>query len=83
MMPAPAITSRRHFLRAAGVSVALPFLPSLYWRAFGQATVKPSPQRFAFIYTPNGYHQKALLPTKLAAGLNPVTVGSMHDLMGD
>lgn len=72
MMPAPAITSRRQFLRAAGVTLALPFLPSLNWRAFGQAAVKPSPQRFAFIYTPNGYHQKTLLPTKLAAGLNPL-----------
>jgi hypothetical protein len=65
--------SRRHFLRAAGVTLALPWLPSLGWRAFGQTTsgAKP-PQRFAFIYTPNGYNQQTLLPPKPAAGFHPL-----------
>jgi hypothetical protein len=72
-MPAHSQTSRRVFLRAAGVTLALPFLPSLAWRAFGQgASAAKPPQRFAFIYTPNGYNQKSLLPAKLAAGFHPL-----------
>lgn len=61
-------SSRRQFLRAAGVSLALPFLPSLGWRAFAQtsATTKP-PQRFAFVYTPNGYNQKTFVPSATGA----------------
>jgi len=60
--------SRRHFLRAAGVSLTLPFLPSLDWRAFAQAAAPAnSPQRFAFIYTPNGYNQKTFVPTATGA----------------
>lgn len=63
-----ALVSRRSFLRAAGVSLALPFLPSLSWRAFGQsAKAATAPQRFAFIYTPNGYNQKTFIPAKTGA----------------
>lgn len=63
-----AARSRRHFLRATGVSFALPFLPSLGWRAFAQATAPAkSPPRFAFIYTPNGYNQKTFVPTATGA----------------
>ncbi len=63
-----AARSRRHFLRATGVSLALPFLPSLGWRAFAQATAPAkSPPRFAFIYTPNGYNQKTFVPTATGA----------------
>jgi len=59
----PPALSRRSFLRSASVTLALPFLPSLGWRAFGQsATAAKPPRRFAFIYTPNGYHQKTFLP---------------------
>jgi len=60
--------SRRHFLRAAGITLALPLLPSLAWRAFGQSVnpAKP-PQRFAFIYTPNGYNQKTFIPATTGA----------------
>lgn len=55
--------NRRRFLRAAGVSLALPFLPSLNWRAFGQSPTAPKPpRRFAFVYTPNGYHQRTFVP---------------------
>jgi hypothetical protein len=48
--------NRRHFLRAAGVTMGLPFFESLAKAA------APAPQRFAFIYTPNGYNQAAFLP---------------------
>lgn len=69
MNPNPATrTSRRHFLRAAGVTLALPFLPSLGWRAFGQSAGSARlPQRFAFIYTPNGYNQKTFVPAQTGA----------------
>jgi hypothetical protein len=48
--------NRRHFLRAAGVTMGLPFFESLAKAA------APAPQRFAFIYTPNGYNQASFLP---------------------
>ena len=48
--------TRRHFLRAAGVTMGLPFFESLAKAA------APAPQRFAFIYTPNGYNQASFLP---------------------
>ncbi|WP_395746667.1 DUF1552 domain-containing protein [Prosthecobacter sp.] len=59
---------RRHFLRSAGVTLGLPFFESL-----GRAAAAPAPpSRFAFIYTPNGYCQSALLPRTLPAGLGPL-----------
>lgn len=57
------ITSRRQFLRATGISLALPFLDSFGYRAFSaQATPASSPLRFGFLYTPNGYNQSTFLP---------------------
>lgn len=53
-MPSP--LSRRHFLRAAGVTLGLPFLESLSKAASAE------PRRFVFIYTPNGYYQPTFLP---------------------
>ena len=51
---------RRRFLRsAAGGVLALPWLDSL---AAGSDTNAALPQRFAFIYTPNGYNQQTFLP---------------------
>lgn len=51
---------RRHFLRSsAGGLLALPWLESL---ARGAESGTSSPQRFAFIYTPNGYNQNTFLP---------------------
>ncbi|MCB1211489.1 MAG: DUF1552 domain-containing protein, partial [Verrucomicrobiales bacterium] len=60
--------TRRHFLRAAGVTLGLPFFESLTKAA------STAPQRFAFIYTPNGYWQKALMPGKVVSGFNPLTL---------
>ncbi len=57
--------NRRHFLRAAGVSIGLPFFESLARAA------SVTPRRFAFIYTPNGYLQKAIMPEKVAPGFQP------------
>lgn len=55
--------TRRNFLRASGVVLTLPTFTSLT-----NAAEVNSVQRFAFIYTPNGYLQKNLLPEKLIAG---------------
>ena len=64
----PPALSRRSFLRSASVTLALPFLPSLAWRAFGQsAGAAVPPRRFAFIYTPNGYNQKTFIPAQTGA----------------
>ena len=55
--------NRRHFLRATGVSLALPFFESLGFRAFAATPAAPAAkQRFAFIYTPNGYNQATFIP---------------------
>jgi len=60
--------NRRSFLSGAGVAIALPWLPSLAPQR-GLAAEPPTgpPQRFAFIYTPNGYWQEAFLPAATAA----------------
>lgn len=44
--------SRRRFLRGAGVSLALPFLPSAFPRSARAGGV--APPRLLFVYTPNG-----------------------------
>jgi len=60
--------NRRNFLRAAGVTLALPFIESL------AQTKAVRTQRFVFVYTPNGYLQHALMPEKVAAGHNALTL---------
>jgi len=67
IMPLP--LSRRQFLRAAGVSLSLPFLESL-----AKSAPAPEPRRFAFIYTPNGYLQNKLLPETATQGWNPLSL---------
>jgi len=60
--------SRRHFLRATGVTLALPLMESLSFRAFARSSSAPAPMRTAFIYTPNGYNQATFVPK--TTGLN-------------
>ncbi len=69
MPPTSPPTTRRHFLRSAGVALGLPFLPSFGWRAFARspAVAPPSP-RFLFVYTPNGYLQSAFVPQSTGPG---------------
>jgi hypothetical protein len=71
-----AAMQRRHFLRsAAGGLFALPWLESLSRGAEASTSL---PQRFAFIYTPNGYNQDTFLPQsegaswELAPALKPL-----------
>ncbi len=53
------VSNRRMFLRNATSIVALPWLASLH---SAEASIKTAPQRFAFIYTPNGYNQETFVP---------------------
>ena len=46
--------SRRHFLRGAGLTLPLPWLPSLSWQAFAKDSVQNPPLRTAFLHFPNG-----------------------------
>lgn len=74
--------SRRTFLRGAGVTVTLPWLESLAARDGIAAERDGSPpQRFAFVYTPNGYRQDTFVPAvATAAGQSTAgnVVGSKH-----
>lgn len=55
--------SRRLFLRGAGVTLALPFLPSAFWsRRAGAATCTP-PRRFLAWFAPNGMMMPDWTPT--------------------
>lgn len=45
---------RRRFLRAAGVCLGLPWLPSLARRAAAAAEAARPPRRLAYLYVPNG-----------------------------
>ncbi len=65
----PLNMNRRHFLRAAGIGLALPYLTSL-----AKAAPEPEPRRFAFIYTPNGYLQSNLMPEKATPGWSPLSL---------
>lgn len=76
---------RRHFLRAAGVTLALPFFPSLARRACALSPSPASPPvRFAFIYSPNGFNQSAFNPTstgtawELTPTLSPLAAVREH-----
>jgi hypothetical protein len=71
-------TTRRDFLRGIGVAVALPSLESMTHRPSFAAEPTKYPQRFAFIYTPNGYRQDTFVPQhngrldELPAALEPL-----------
>lgn len=59
--------SRRAILRGAGVSLALPLLPSLLPRA-ARAQDNTPPTRLVFWYVANGVHMPAWRPTRTGAG---------------
>ena len=48
-LPSPSPLGRRTFLRAAGTSLALPFLPSFSRQAFAAETTPPAPKRMIAI----------------------------------
>jgi hypothetical protein len=63
--------ARRNLLRAAGVSVALPLLPSILPRGERRAEAAPGPKRFVAYYVPNGFLMKRFWP---ALGPNTTTL---------
>ncbi|MCP4772537.1 MAG: DUF1552 domain-containing protein [Planctomycetes bacterium] len=57
-------STRRHFLKASGVLMALPFMESLSWATTRQGK---QPPRLLYVYMPNGVHIPAWMPkTKLS-----------------
>ncbi|MEY4485320.1 MAG: hypothetical protein RL693_2772 [Verrucomicrobiota bacterium] len=77
---APALLSRRSFLRAAGVTLSLPFLESLHPR-MSRAAGAAGPRRTAFIYTPNGYNQATFAP-EVKQLFNPLTLTPSLEPLG-
>ncbi|WP_035615512.1 DUF1552 domain-containing protein [Haloferula sp. BvORR071] len=65
-MPNP--LHRRTLLRGLGASLALPWLEAMAPRARAATVAGKPPQRFAFIYTPNGYNQQSFVPKVTGAG---------------
>lgn len=62
-------SSRRSFLRGAGVALGLPWLPSLASRAIGsERSPQTPPLRMGFIYFPNGVWEKDWTPPTEGAG---------------
>ena len=60
--------TRRHFLRAAGVSIALPFLESLHYRAFSAATPPLPPKRMVFLGMGFGVTKETWFPNQEETG---------------
>ena len=60
------LLSRRHFLRAAGISLALPMLDCM--RPLRAATKAAQPRRSVFIYLPNGVNTAAYQIKEAGAG---------------
>jgi len=54
--------ARRSFLKAAGATIALPFLDAMV-PAFARAEITKPPVRMAFMYVPNGIMMKDWTPT--------------------
>jgi len=71
--------TRRHFLKASGVSIALPFLESL-----DAATTDPSPKRMVFVSTGLGMNPRTFFPKEFGANFAPSPVlPSMMQHRGD
>ena len=58
---------RRAFLRAAGATLALPFLDSMV-PAFAAKSAAAPPTRLGFVYVPNGIIASSWLPKGEGAG---------------
>jgi hypothetical protein len=72
--------SRRNLLRAAGVSLALPWLASLAPRR-GRAAEPTPPRRVAYFYVPNGIHMPSWIPASAGAlGTLPLVLSPLADL---
>jgi hypothetical protein len=73
--------SRRNLLKAAGVTVALPFLASLEHRRFAKAAEPTPPRRVVYFYVPNGIHMPSWLPASSGPlGALPLILAPLADL---
>ena len=61
--------TRRHFLKGAGISIALPYLESLH-----AATADPSPKRMVFVSTGLGMNPRTFFPKETGAEFAPSPV---------
>jgi hypothetical protein len=74
MIPMP--TSRRTVLKAASTSLALPFLPSLGWKAFAAEQPVAPPKRMAFLSFGWGVTNETWFPDKTKTGADwPLSEG--------
>ncbi len=62
--------SRRRFLRASGLSLALPLLPSLMKSAGAAESVASEPMRLCYVYVPNGVNMTHWRPDGEGDGFN-------------
>ena len=69
MSPASAARSRRHFLKGAGISIALPFLESL-----DAAPAGAQPKRMVFVSTGLGMNPRTFFPKETGADFAPSPV---------
>ncbi len=75
--------TRRHFLRSAGIILALPTLESLQPRAFA-AGKTPPPRRMACICAPLGMHAPDFFPEEKGRDYKPsMYLETLGDLRGD
>ncbi len=69
------LKSRRLFLSAAGVSIALPFLPSALWsRRASAAGAATPPRRFLSWFVPNGMVMYDFTPSTVGTGWTPPAI---------
>ncbi len=54
--------SRRHILRGAGVTLSLPFMPSLSWAGDKSAKLDRPSKKLAIVYLPNGIVRRCFFP---------------------
>lgn len=75
--------TRRHFLRSAGVLIALPMLESLQPRAFAAGNT-PTPRRMVCICTPLGLHASDFFPEQTGRDYTPSAyLETLGDLRND
>ncbi|MEM7600347.1 MAG: DUF1552 domain-containing protein [Verrucomicrobiota bacterium] len=81
MNPRSSSQNRRHFLKGAGVSIALPFLESVN---AASANAEASPKRMVFVSTGLGMNPATFFPKEFGADFAPSAVlASMMEHRGD
>jgi hypothetical protein len=77
------VVTRRHFLRAVGITLALPVLESLQHRSYAAGTTKPA-RRLVAICAPLGIHTPFLFPEKAGRDYEPTPyLESLQEFRGE